>query len=58
MKKILVAYYSRTEENYVNGGIVRLPKGNTAIAAEKIEALAGGDLFEIKTIRKRITEEC
>ena len=44
---ILVAYFSRTGENYDVGVI---EKGNTAIVAEIIAAQTGGELFEIKTV--------
>ena len=33
MSKNLVLYYSRKGENYVNGGIRNLAKGNTKIVA-------------------------
>jgi flavodoxin len=49
-KKGLIAYYSRKGENYLSGQIVDLEKGNTAIVAEKIQALTGYDLFEIDTV--------
>lgn len=45
MKKILVAYFSRADENYNVGNI---SKGNTKIVAEIIAEKVGGDLFEIK----------
>lgn len=44
-KKILVAYFSRTGENYEVGNI---SKGNTEIVAEMISEKVGGKLFEIK----------
>lgn len=44
-KKILVAYFSRTGEQY---GVGVISKGNTEIAAEIIAAKTGGTLFEIK----------
>ena len=44
-KKILVAYFSRTGEQYSVGFIT---KGNTKIIAEIIAAKTGADLFEIK----------
>lgn len=47
--KTLIAYFSRKGNNYVGGSIVNLPVGNTEVAAKKIAALTGGDLFEIKT---------
>lgn len=43
--KILVAYYSRTDENY--GGEV-LKKGNTAIVAGMIAEKTGADLYQIR----------
>lgn len=43
--KILVVYFSKTEEQYSVGNIT---KGNTAIMAEMIADYTGGDLFEIK----------
>lgn len=49
-KKTLIAYYSRRGENYVNGSIVDLTKGNTEIVAEKLkELLPNADLFRIDT---------
>jgi flavodoxin len=51
MEKNLIIYYSRTGENYVNGSIKNLAKGNTEICAEFIQKSVGGDLFEIKTVK-------
>ena len=34
MAKVLIAYYSRRGENYVNGSIRSLSKGNTEVVAE------------------------
>lgn len=50
MGKILIAYYSRKGQNYVSGAIKDLKVGNTAVAAEMLGALTGGDLFEINTV--------
>ena len=47
-KKILVAYFSRADENYSVGNI---SKGNTKIVAEKIAEKVGGDLFEIQPVK-------
>ena len=47
MSKILVAYFSRAGQNFVNHEIVEIERGNTAVAAEKIAQKCGGDLFEI-----------
>lgn len=50
MAKNLIIYYSRKGENYMNGSIVDLKKGNTEICAEFIQRAVGGDLFEIETV--------
>lgn len=50
-KKILIAFYSRKGSNYAGGGIVDLPVGNTEVVAKKIQALTGGDLFKIDTVK-------
>ena len=50
--KILTVYYSRKGENYVNGGIEVLKKGNTEIVAESIQRAVGGDLFEVETVKE------
>ena len=49
--KNLIVYYSRKGQNYYNGAIKNLTKGNTEIAAEFIKEEVGGDLFEIKTVK-------
>lgn len=49
MSKNLIIYYSRKGENYVNGNIKKLSKGNTQICAEYIQKAVGGDLFEVHT---------
>ena len=51
MKKLIV-YYSRKGENYWNGTIKNLEKGNTEIVAEMIKDITGGDLFEIETVKE------
>lgn len=48
--KILIAYYSRKGENYLNGSIINLMIGNTEVAAKKIQEIIGGELFEIDTV--------
>lgn len=50
MAKNLIIYYSRKGENYVNGRIENLKKGNTEICAEYIREAVGGDLFEVQTV--------
>ena len=51
MSKNLVIYYSRKGNNYVNGSIRNLKKGNTEIVAEYIADAVGADLFEVDTVR-------
>ena len=50
MKNILIAYYSRKGENYWNGSIKNIAKGNTEVIAEIIQENIGGELFEIDTV--------
>ena len=50
--KTLVIYYSRKGENYVNGNITSLEKGNTEIVAEYIRDAVGADLFEVETVKE------
>lgn len=52
MSKTLVIYYSRKGQNYVNGEIKNLEKGNTEIVAEYIAEATGGRLFEIVTVKE------
>lgn len=50
MAKVLIAYYSRRGENYVNGSIRNLTLGNTEVMASKIKALLpNADMFRIDT---------
>lgn len=48
MARILISYFSHAGQNYVNGEIVNLPVGNTAIVAEKLKAMTGGELYHIE----------
>ena len=45
-KRILVAYFSRADEN--TGGVGYIEKGNTRILAEMLAEMTKADLFEIK----------
>lgn len=47
--KILIAYFSRPGDNYVNGAIVNLPVGNTRVLAYLIQEMTKGDIFQIDT---------
>ena len=57
MAKNLIIYYSRKGENYVNGGVKNLAKGNTEICAEFIRKAVGGELFQIETVMDTFNEE-
>ena len=48
MKRILIAYFSREGQNFVNGSTTKLEKGNTEKIADFIQKKVGGDLFPIK----------
>ncbi len=51
MAKTLVIYYSRKGQNYVNGLIRSLKKGNTEVVAEFIKDAVNADLFEVETVK-------
>ena len=54
MSKTLIAYFSRTGEQYSVGNIT---KGNTAIVSEIIAEKTDGDLFEIKVVNDNYPNE-
>lgn len=51
MAKTLVIYYSRKGENYWNGSVKNISKGNTERVAEFIQDAVGADLFEVETVK-------
>ena len=51
MKKNLIVCYSRRGQNYVNGRIEDLARGNSEICAEFVKNSVGGDLFMIETAK-------
>lgn len=51
MSNILVAYFSRAGQNYVNGSVRPLAVGNTEVVARMVAEKTGGDLFKIETVR-------
>ena len=51
MSKKLIAFYSRADENYVNGLIKTLEVGNTEVVAGIINELTGADLFKIEQVK-------
>jgi flavodoxin len=50
--KTLIIYYSRKGENYFNGSLKSIAKGNTEIVAEYIRDEVGADLFEVETVKE------
>ncbi|RRD39463.1 flavodoxin [Leptotrichia sp. OH3620_COT-345] len=46
----LIAFYSRRGENYFDGIIKNVEKGNTEIVVEKLRELTGADVFQIKQL--------
>lgn len=51
MCKKLVVFYSRADENYVNGMIKKLEVGNTEVAAGIIEKLTDAKIFKIEQMQ-------
>ena len=53
-KKVLIAYYSRRGENYVNGSIKNLKLGNTEVVAQNLDILdfelSADDMAQIQTL--------
>lgn len=49
--KNLIIYYSRRGQNYVNGSIKSLKKGNAELITEFIRDAVGGDVFEVDTVK-------
>lgn len=47
----LIAFFSRRDENYVNGELKYLEIGNTEAAAGIIQRLTGGELFQIEPVQ-------
>lgn len=47
----LIVYYSRADENYVNGDIKDLEVGNTEIVAGMIQKLTGASMFKIEQMK-------
>lgn len=47
----LIAFFSRKDENYVNGMIKTLEIGNTEVAAGVIQELTGAELYKIEPVK-------
>lgn len=52
MAKSLIAFYSRADENYVNGMMKYLETGNTEVAARIIKKFIDADVFRIEQIQE------
>ena len=50
--KNLVIYYSRSGENYVNGKVTSISKGNSEYVAEFIKEEFNADLFKVETVKQ------
>ena len=48
MAKMLMAFFSRADENYFGGSMRYIEVGNTEIVAGKIKDMIGADLFKIE----------
>lgn len=48
----LIVYFSRGNQNYVNGMIRDLDIGNTEVVASIIQKLTGADVFKIEPIKE------
>lgn len=50
MGKSLIIYFSRADENYFDGSIRYVDKGNTEIVAEFIRDITGADMFKVEPL--------
>ncbi len=49
--KNLIIYYSRRGQNYVNGSVRNLSRGNAELIAEYIRDAVSADVFEVDTVK-------
>lgn len=52
MTKSLIIYYSRAGQNYVNGNIIELKRGNGEIIVDYITELTDADTFRVETLKE------
>ena len=52
MAKNLIIYYSRRGENYVNGAVQVLERGNTEVVVDFIRAAVEADVFRVETVEE------
>lgn len=48
MSEFLILYFSRAGENYYDGCLKSVEKGNTEIVAEYIKEITGADIFKVE----------
>ncbi len=54
--KNLIIYYSRRGQNYVNGSIKHLDRGNAELITEFIKNAVDADVFEVDTVKPYDTD--
>lgn len=54
--KNLIIYYSRRGQNYVNGSIKNLERGNAELITDFIKNAVGADVFEVDTVKPYDTD--
>ena len=52
MTNNLIIYYSRRGENFVNGQVVELERGNTEVVVGFLQAVTGADVFRVETVEE------
>ena len=50
MKKSLIIYFSRADENYFDGEMKYIEKGNTEYIAEYVKDLTNADIFKVEPL--------
>ena len=54
--KNLIIYYSRRGQNYVNGSVKNLSRGNAELITEYIKDAVDADVFEVDTVKPYDTD--
>ena len=49
-KKSMIIYFSRVDENYFDGALRYIDKGNTEVIAEYIRDFVGADMFKVEPL--------
>ena len=49
-KKSMIIYFSRADENYFDGALRYIDKGNTEVIAEYIRDFVGADMFKVEPL--------